>query len=81
MRMTCDGLLNKGMMKSFPSAPFQIRKRIGFGGRDIAMDVERKSISAILRGVEFDNIRQGCYPVRKIFRELPAERPVLRAGP
>jgi len=51
--MTCDGLLNKGRMKRFPSAPFQIRSRIDLAGRDIGtaqamMAMQRKSIPAIL---------------------------------
>ena len=62
MRMTCDGLLNKGMMKRLPSVPFQIRNRVDIAGRNagvaLAMTaIERKSVPAILRGVEFDNIR------------------------
>jgi len=51
--MTYDGLLNKGLMKRFPSAPFQIRCRIDLSRRDIGaaqtMTVqERESIPAIL---------------------------------
>ena len=52
-RMTYDGLLNKGLMKRFPSAPFQIRSRIDLVRRDIRaaqtmMAMERESIPAIL---------------------------------
>lgn len=51
--MTYDGLLNKGLMKRFPSASFQIRNRIDFARRDIRaaqakMAMERESIPAIL---------------------------------
>ena len=52
-RMTYDGFLNKGLMKRFPSAPFQIRSRIDLARRDIRaaqtmMTMERESIPAIL---------------------------------
>jgi len=51
--MTYDGLLNKGLMKRFPSAPFQIRSRIDLARRDIRaaqamMAMEKESIPAIL---------------------------------